>query len=192
MRSLTERLALIGVAGLLLGAIVHLGSVLALPRLAPQTADSRLAALAPRHEVVVLPRAADGQQAVPFRDPAAALAICRFDLSSGPVRVRAMPGDDFMAIAFHTPTGGVFYALTDRSAAKGALEALIVTAGQLDALQAQDPEDEPVRELRLVSPRSTGFVTFRTLALQPGLLPDAEALLKTARCAPEALPPAAR
>ncbi|MFO1149298.1 MAG: DUF1254 domain-containing protein [Alsobacter sp.] len=188
MRTAAGRLALIVTAGVLLGGIVHLSSVLALPRLASRNADTRLAEMAPRHQVVVVPHAADGTPGLPFQDPAAALAVCRFELSDGPVRVRATPGDSFMAVAFHTPTGGVFYALTDRSAAKGSLEALIVTQAQLEALQAQDPEDEPVRELRLVSPRSTGFVTFRTLALQPGLYPEAEALLKTARCAPEALP----
>jgi uncharacterized membrane protein len=188
MRTAAGRIALIVTAGVFLGGIVHLSTVLALPRLATRNADTRLADIAPRHQVVVLPRAADGTQALPFQDPATAMAVCRFDLADGPVRVRALPGDEFMAVAFHTPTGGVFYALTDRSAAKGALEALVVTQAQLDALQAQDPEDEPVRELRLVSPRQTGFVTFRTLSLQPGLYPEAEALLRTARCAPESLP----
>jgi uncharacterized membrane protein len=178
---------LVVLAGLILGGIVHLVSVLALPSLATRNADTRLAALAGRHELAIVPAAAEGQQTVPFRDPATALAICRFDLGNGPVRVKASPGGAFMAIAFHAPTGGVFYALTDRSAARGTMEALIVTQAQLDALQANDPEDEPVRELRLVSPQKTGFVTFRTLALEPGLYPEAEALLKTARCAPETL-----
>lgn len=178
---------LVVIAGLLLGGIVHLVSVLALPSLATRNADTRLAALADRHQVAVLPAATAEAGIVPFRDPATAMAICRFDLSGGPVRVKATPGDAFMAIAFHTPTGGVFYALTDRSAARGALEALVVTQAQLDTLQASDPEDEPVRELRLVSPRKTGFVSFRTLALEPGLYADAESLLKTARCAPETL-----
>lgn len=184
---LPGRILLIVTLGLMLGGIVHLTTVLALPRLASRNADTRLAALADRHEVVVAPQTGDAAQLIPFRDPATALAICRFDLSTGPVRVKATPGDSFMAIAFHAPTGGVFYALTDRSAARGAMDALVVTQAQLEALQATDPEDEPVRELRLVSPQRTGFVTFRTLALEPGQSGEAEALLRTARCAPEKL-----
>lgn len=180
-------LTLVLLAGLILGGLVHLVTVLALPTLATRNADTRLAALADRHQVALVPAAAEGNGIVPFRDPATALAICRFDLGGGPVRVKATPGDAFLAMAFHTPTGGVFYALTDRSAARGTMEALIVTQAQLDTLQASDPEDEPVRELRLVSPQKTGFVTFRTLALEPGLYPEAESLLKTARCAPDAL-----
>jgi uncharacterized membrane protein len=182
------RALVVVLAGLLLGGIVHLGSVLALPSLATRNADTRLAVLADRHQVSLVPAGSAAAQAIPFQDPAAALAICRFDLSAGPVRVKATPGDAFMSIAFHTPTGGVFYALTDRSATKGSMEALIVTQAQLDALQANDPEDEPVRELRLVSPRRTGFVTYRSLALEPGLREEAEALLGTARCSPERLP----
>lgn len=181
-------LVVVVLAGLILGGIVHLGSVLALPALATRNADTRLAVLAERHQVALVPASGAGAQAIPFQDPATALAICRFDLSNGPVRVRATPGDAFMSIAFHTPTGGVFYALTDRSAAKGGMEALIVTQAQLDALQANDPEDEPVRELRLVSPGRAGFVTYRTLAVEPGLRAEAEALLGTARCTPERMP----
>jgi uncharacterized membrane protein len=181
------QLVLVVVCGFILGAIVHLATVLALPRLASRNADTRLEALTGRHQVAIVPQSEGATHLIPFRDPATALAICRFDLASGPVRVRATPGDSFMAIAFHAPTGGVFYALTDRSAARGALEALIVTPAQLDALQANDPEDEPVRELRLVSPRSTGFVTFRTLALERGQAGEAEALLRTAACAPETI-----
>lgn len=187
MRLRLGRIAWILSVGLVLGGIVHLVSILALPRLATRNADALLEPLAGRHEVVLLDRDMAGAGGtIPYRDPASAVAVCRFDLSNGPVRVRANAGNAFMAIAFHTPEGGVFYALTDRSAARGSMEALVVTQAQLDVLLANDPEDEPVRELRLVSPRRTGFVTFRTLALEPGLLAEAEGQLKTARCAPEA------
>jgi uncharacterized membrane protein len=178
-------LALVGVT---LGAMVHLAAILAAPRLATRNADARLAALAQRHVVTVLPLVTP-DDALPYRDPATALAVCRFDLSEGPVRVRAAtPGDLFLSFAFHRPGGGVFYALTDRGATRGQVEALIVTPAQLEALQANDPEDEPARELRLTAPQTTGFVTLRALAPEPGALPEAVALLAAARCGPEPLP----
>jgi hypothetical protein len=58
---------------------------------------------------------------------------------------------------------------------------------QLEQLEESDPEDEPVRELRLVSPGTTGFVTVRTLALEPGLQSEAEARLRSTTCAREPL-----
>jgi uncharacterized membrane protein len=181
MRTL-GRVVFVLVAGLLLAGIVHLGSVLAIPGLTSPNTDDRLAPLASLHAMTLLPRAEPGAAALPFRDPAAAMAVCRFDLSRHPVRVEAAPAGAFMSFAFYTPTGGVFYAITDRSATRGKIEIVLVTQAQLEELQASDPEDEPVSELRLVSPRATGFVTVRTLALEPGLLDDAEARLRTARC----------
>jgi uncharacterized membrane protein len=180
--SILSRTAFVLTAGLVLAGIVHLGSVLAIPRLTNPNADDRLAALVPLHTMTVMPRAEPGSAGLPYGDPAAAVAVCRFDLTEGPVRVEATPGGAFMSFAFYTPTGGVFYALTDRSATRNKLEVVLVTQSQLEELQANDPEDEPVSELRLVAPGRTGFVTVRTLALEPGLLEDAEARLRNAKC----------
>lgn len=170
------------VAGLILAGIVHLGAVLALPRATHPNADERLAPLAPLHKMVLMPRAEPQTAGLPFRDPAAAMAVCRFDLAGGPVRIEATPGGSFMSFAFYTPTGGVFYAITDRSATRGRIEVVLVTQSQLEDLQAGDPEDEPVSELRLLAPSSRGFVTVRALALEPGLQDEAEARVRAARC----------
>lgn len=184
-----KRAAYVGLLGLVLAAIVHLASMLALPSFAAQNADARLAAFADRHVVKLLPAALPGPNPLPFRDPATATAVCRYDLASGPVRVQANAGEIFLSMGFHRSMGGVFYALTDRSAVRGLMDVVIVTQPQLEALQNNDPEDEPVRELRLVSPDRTGFVILRALAPENGAAADAEAHLRTAQCRPEALPP---
>ncbi|WP_146140259.1 DUF1254 domain-containing protein [Alsobacter soli] len=183
-----RRYAYFGLLGLVLAVMVHLASMLALPSFASQNADARLAAFADRHVVTLLPAAVPGPSPLPFRDPATVMAVCRYDLAAGPIRVQATAGEVFLSMAFHRSMGGVFYALTDRSAVRGLMDVVIVTQPQLEALQANDPEDEPVRELRLVSPDRTGFVTFRALAPEPGVAADAEALLKAAVCRPEPLP----
>ena len=185
MRRIAARATYLVLAGLILGGIVHLVSMLALPSLAGQNADSRLAATVRRHAVTVLPAAGTEAGPLPFRDPATALAVCRFDLAEGPVRVAGPVPDGFMSAAFHLPTGGVFYALTDRSATRGTLDILVVTQEQLEDLQANDPEDEPVRELRIVAPQATGIVTLRALALEPSQMSEAEDALRKVRCGPE-------
>jgi uncharacterized membrane protein len=65
------------IAGVLLGAIVHLVSVLALPRIASQDAYSRLTPTAKLNTVTLLPPADPSYTLMPFMDPAFAVAVCR-------------------------------------------------------------------------------------------------------------------
>ena len=62
------------IAGVLLGAVVHLVSVLALPRIATQDAYSRLTPLTKLNTVTALPPAEPNNAPLPFMDPAFATA----------------------------------------------------------------------------------------------------------------------
>ncbi|MEA2839247.1 MAG: hypothetical protein QOF41_577 [Methylobacteriaceae bacterium] len=174
--------AIICVAG-----IVHIVSVLAMPAVAPQDALTRLATVAPPGDgVVLLPPASPGREIMPYEDPSVALGFCRFDLSKGLYRVRTnIDGERFIALSFHTRSGRVFYATTDRSALRGKIDIAIVNVAQQEALEANDPEDEPVPELRLLAPATTGFVLLRALAERPNDLPRAEARVTSVTCAPD-------
>lgn len=170
--------------------IVHIVSVLAMPAVAPQDIVTRLSAVAPPGEGVVrLPPATPGREIMPYEDPSVALGFCRFDLSRGLYRVRTnIDGEHFIALSFHTRSGRVFYATTDRSALRGKIDVAIVNAAQLEALEANDPEDEPAPELRLVAPGPTGFVLVRALAERRNDLPSAEARVTSVSCAPDGSP----
>ena len=91
-----------------------------------------------------------------------------YDLAGGPVRARAPLGRaGFASLSFHSRRGVVFYALTDRAANKGRMDALIVTPEQLRTLVAHDDEDNPTEDLRIVSPTPKGFVMARVLSESP-------------------------
>ena len=177
--------AIVCVAG-----IVHIVSVLAMPAVAPQDALTRLAAAAPTGDgVVLLPQASPGREIMPYEDPSVALGVCRFDLSRGFFRVRTnIDGEHYIALSFHTRSGRVFYATTDRSALRGKINVAIVNAPQLEALESSDPEDEPPPELRLLAPGSVGFVLVRALAERPNEIPRAESRVTAVTCAPEGSP----
>jgi uncharacterized membrane protein len=177
--------AIVCVAG-----IVHIVSVLAMPAVAPQDALTRLSAAARAGEgVVLLPAASPGREIMPYEDPSVALGVCRFDLSRGFFRVRtSIDGEHYIALSFHTRSGRVFYATTDRSALRGKINVAIVNAAQLEGLEANDPEDEPPPELRLLAPGPIGFVLVRALAERPNELPKAEARVTAVTCAPEGSP----
>ena len=70
------------IAGVLLGGVVHLVSVLALPRIATQDAYSRLTPMTRTNAVTPLALADPNNAPMPFMDPAFAVAICRYDLSA--------------------------------------------------------------------------------------------------------------
>lgn len=152
----------------LVAALTHLITLLLVPDLAEHDAFARVEALGAPFKTVALPPASPTARLFPYADPAVAASICRYDLAYGPARARApvsQPG--FVGLSFHSRRGVIFYALTDRAAAKGLLDALIVTPEQLRVLQSHDDEDNPTEDLRIVSPSKEGFVMMRALSRSP-------------------------
>lgn len=181
--------AFYSVAVAVLSALVHFVVVLAIPLVATRDAYASLSDLASPGQTVALPRSTSGVRRFPYLDPAVATAFCRYDLRDGPVRIRAPLGRaGFTSISLHSLRGAVFYALTDRAATRGVLEAVIVTPAQLRALVAADDEDNPSQDLRIVSPTVDGYAFRRVFSELPGLYDAAEQEAKTLACVAEARP----
>ena len=177
-----EALYLATLAALIAG-LVHIVSLLLTPAYADHDAFARVAALAQPLKTAPLPAT------LPYSDPAIASTVCRYDLAAGPVRVSApltRPG--FAALSLHSRRGVVFYALTDRAATKGRMEALILTPEQLRALIVHDDEDNPSEDLRIVSPTREGFAVLRALSQGPEDMAGAQAQAATLACASEDQP----
>ena len=85
-------------------------------------------------------------------------------------------------MSFRNRFGTAFYAMTDRGTSRGQLDVVIANRTQLDAIEAEDSEDEVPSDLRLLSPSAEGFVMLRALALEPGQRATAEARLKAISC----------
>ncbi|MGD0642435.1 MAG: hypothetical protein ABSC22_16950 [Roseiarcus sp.] len=176
-------------AVVIVAALVHFIVILIIPVVATRDAFARLADLGPVNATVALARASPTERLFPYADPALASAFCRFDLSAGPERVKAPVGRaGFASLSFHTRRGAVFYALTDKAATHGLMEAIIVTPAQLRVLAAHDDEDNPSQDLRIVSATTEGFVVMRAFSELPSLYAAAEDQVKSLSCAPEPLP----
>ena len=168
----------------IVAGIVHILSILAMPRLAPRDAFARVERLAAAHRMVLLPAAGADPTAPPFEDPALVQGVCRYDLAQGPLRLRAdLPPDALTLFSFHARFGQLYYSMTDRSATRGKLDVLLLTAEQLDAVEANDSEDELPEELRIVAPTLEGYVLARALAERPGDVPDARRRVMATTCA---------
>ena len=167
-------------AAILLGGIVHLSTVLALPQAAKQDAYSRLVALAPVNIVVPLAAPTADNAVIPFMDPAFATAVCRYDLSTGALKLIAPVSQAYTSVTFYTRNSVAYYAINDRAAGRRSIELDLMTPEQ----HAELPEEEDVTaadRLIIDSPSTMGLIVLRALAPEPGLMAGGAALA-AAKC----------
>jgi uncharacterized membrane protein len=179
------------IAGVLLGGVVHLVSVLALPRIATQDAYSRLTAMTKLNAVTPLALTAPDNAPMPFMDPAFAIAICRYDLSGGPIKLAVPVSQAYTSVSFYTRNEVAYYAINDRSAGRRVIELDLMTEAQ----HADLPEDEDITaadRLIIDSPTATGLIVLKALAAEPGLMPQAQAALAASSCKVQTEPPPAK
>jgi uncharacterized membrane protein len=179
------RLAFTIAAGVLLGLVVHLVSVLALPKIASEDAYSRLTPLTKLNAVSQLPLADPDNTLMPYLDPAFAEAICRYDLSTGPIKLKVPVSQAYTSVSFYTRNELAYYAINDRSAGKKVIELDLMTEAQHEDL----PEDEDVTaadRLIIDSPTATGLIVIKALAPEPGLMAQAQASLAASSCSVQA------
>jgi uncharacterized membrane protein len=179
------RWALVIVVGVVLGAIVHLTTIMILPRTATQDAYMRLSAIAPVNTVVPVPPPTPDSATMPFMDPAFASAICRYDLSNGSIKFSTPVSLAYTSVSFYTRHDIAYYAINDRAAGRRTIELELMTPDQ----HADIPEEEDVTaadRLIVESPTPTGLIAIRALAPEPGLMPMARGAVAAARCVPQA------
>jgi uncharacterized membrane protein len=163
-------------AGLLLGGIVHIATVLYLPNTATQNAYARVSAIAPVNRVVPLPVPAPDKSILPLMDPAFAAAVCRYDLTDGPLKLTTPVSPAYTSVTFYTNKDVAY-----RAAGRRTIELDLMTSAQ----RAQLPDDEEVAaadRLIVESPSRTGLIVLRALAAEPGMMPAAIGALSGSRC----------
>jgi uncharacterized membrane protein len=123
-------------------------------------------------------------------DPAFASAVCRYDLSQGPLKLTVPVSPAYTSVSFYTRSDVAYYAINDRAAGRRIIELDLMTTAQHD----QVPEDEEVTaadRLIVESPTVTGLIAIRAMAPEPGLMRAAQAAIAAARCGmaqPEPVP----
>jgi uncharacterized membrane protein len=169
-------------AGIILGGIVHLGTILALPRTASQDAYARLEPITPVNQMTAIPRPTAAKALMPYMDPAFAVAVCRYDLANGSMKLTAPVSQAYTSVTFYTRRGVAYYGINDRAAGRRTIELYLMTTAQKDAMP-EDSEVTAADRLIIESPSPTGLIVLRALSPEPGLMPMAQASLAAARCA---------
>jgi uncharacterized membrane protein len=140
-----------------------------------------MAPIAPVNAVAQVPEPSPQNAVIPFMDPAFATAVCRYDLTNGPLKLSAPVSTAYTSVSFYSRRGVVYYAINDRAAGRRVIELDLMTGAQRNAL----PDDEEVTaadRLIVESPTATGLIVLRALAPEPGLMPVAREALARARC----------
>ena len=185
------RWVLLLLGGALLGGIVHLATVIILPRTATQDAYARLTPIAPVNTVVTLPIPSPEKAVMPFMDPAFASAVCRYDLSEGPLKLTVPVSPAYTSVSFYTRHDVAYYAINDRAAGRRVIELDLMTAAQHE----QVPEDEEITaadRLIVESPTLTGLIAIRAMAPEPGLIASAQNAVAASRCLQQTEPARSR
>lgn len=184
LRGGLARIAMTTLAGLILAAIIHIVTILAVPALSRHDAAHAYRELGTDGHAELAPTPGDvrGLPTLREADPDAVTAICSYDLSNGPMRVVARTATLPLGLTLHRRGGGVIYAITDRAAIRGVLEFLVMTESQRDERIAADEDGETSRELRVVSDTNRGLIVARVLVRRPSDRADAEALATGVEC----------
>ena len=167
--------------GVILGGMIHLTTILILPRTATQDAYSRISAVTPVNAVAPLPAPTAENAILPYMDPAFASSVCRYDLSNGSLKLSAPVSPAYTSVSFYSRNGTAYYAINDRAAGRRVIELDLMTAAQ----RAELPDDEEITaadRLIVESPTPTGVIVLRALAAEPGMMALARASLSAAKC----------
>jgi uncharacterized membrane protein len=173
---------------LVLAGLIHIVAVLALPALAPQTAWKRLLPLSAPNTMAVLPGATPAKSTFPFMAPDIRYAFCRFDLSQGPVRIRASVDSDLWLIALYSPAGDNFYTVTGADMKTPRLELIVADKNQTVAEEGVDAPEGSDQVAVVRSDFGQGIALIRAPLTGPSLAPRTEAALAAATCRPYAEP----
>jgi uncharacterized membrane protein len=178
------RLVLWLLGALLLAGIVHLTTVLLLPRMATQDAYARVSAIAPVNAVIPVPSPTPEKAVMPFMDPAFQVSVCRYDLSRGPLKFSVPISQTYTSVSFYTRSDVAYYAINDRAAGRRVIELDLMTTAQ----RAELPENEEITaadRLIVASPTTTGLIVIRALASEAGVVPAVRSALAAAQCRPQ-------
>lgn len=169
------------VAGALLGLVVHITVVLALPAMASRDIWSRLGTSVTTGSISLLPMP-EADKPNPLRlDPELVYGICRMDLAMAPGVLTGVLPNAFWSVAVYDRGGTVIYSTTNRDGIGQVLDIGVFNPGQTRLLAQQRLD---VAEGLLIVESSTNevLVVVRLAPPHPAMRARFEAAVTALRC----------
>lgn len=162
------------IGGLMLGGIIHVASVLWVPMTAENDSWTQLAVFGPDNTLHIVTPEKEGDNFVPEVDPSLRYAVCRYNLTDGPLLITGQLPLSYWSVALYDRRGVNYYALNDRLVAGRNITLWVATKRQLLEISPETTETD--ERLLIGAPGNLGFAVFR--ALVPG--PSYEAAIAKA------------
>ncbi|WP_338722938.1 DUF1254 domain-containing protein [Devosia sp. XK-2] len=173
------------IGGLLLGGIIHIATILALPLLAEETAWSRVSTFEAKNRMVVLDAMTQGAPNPLHLDPELSYGLCQIDLSDGPAYLNGVLPDAFWSVAVYDQNGIVIYSTTNRDGIGQTVDMGVFNPAQTRLLAQQ--EIDITEGLLIVEAASNDlFVLVRLSAPHAAMRARFEAELSEISCGPRA------
>lgn len=166
--------------GLIGAAIVHIAILLLIPHYSDENAWAELEGLG---EAYQFHRLNSDTKVLSNPDPLIQQAVCRFDLSDGPLKLATQTSSPFWSLSIYTPNGDNLYSINDNISNDRTLDLIVADPLGVAALRADGTFDES--ETLMVSlPMKKGAVILRVLVPDASWQSVADNFFETANCAP--------
>lgn len=164
--------------------VAHIVTIFALPVVGTSSAFERLKPQLQVNTMAVLPPAAPGGTHIPFLSPDMRYAMCRYDISAGPVAVSAVLPEAGWSLAIHAPDGENFYLVPGQDQRRTAIAFTITRTSERPLIVAPGVRRNDVDATQVTSPRPEGLVVVRAPVRGTAYRAETEAILKAATCRP--------
>ncbi|MEM5473450.1 DUF1254 domain-containing protein [Hoeflea sp. AS60] len=183
------RSALLAIAiGLVGAAFIHIVIILALPMWTGKDAWTRVQALGEMNRFYSLANEPN-ITGLYNENPYIRSAVCRFDITDGPVRIIASGDVPIWSVSAYGVSSNETYSMNDRSAIGTGVDIALVTPAQMLQMRRIMPRAlERAVLVELSEPQ--GYVALRAVAPTPSQKPAARAFLANAVCASISIDPA--
>ena len=171
------------------GAAVHICIILIMPYVSKGNAWSRLEDSTKLNELAILTQTADAPTPIAFMAPDVRYAICRYDLSNGPLQLRAPLPNDLWSIALYSKHGENYYLISGKDVQSKAVNLLVVVDKTIDNEKQEDQNlgasgKAELREITVSAPAKTGIILIRAPVPKPAFAAEVSTLLEQAFCRP--------
>lgn len=170
---------------LTVAALTHLTSVMAFPALSQRDAFSLLYAHAAENKIAIIPDHITRE--LPYFDPYIHLAACRYNLATGPVRIRTARNGAYVSVVLIETGRGIYASISDRTAVKGMIDIVLATKSQLEHIENSGQDGNIIDDMRVQAPKPTGLALIKVLVDPSSNLDNIKAKLAKSTCASEDL-----